>query len=136
MEYILIAITGFLYLIFNELEDKSIKSNWRIYTSFLNTEDSWKRKYKTKYDPNTDEKVVMPYEEKWYHFGVNPKYKEWFPFSSTLFVFITDGEHLFQFLKHMFVIIGFWVISWLFALSWLIGKIIASLTKEKIKKID
>lgn len=38
---------------------------------------------------------------RWYHFGIAPKYEEAFPYSSTLLVWLTDGEHLFQFLKDL-----------------------------------
>ena len=35
-------------------------------------------------------------ESRWYYFGYLPRYKERFPYSSTVLVFLTDAWHLFK----------------------------------------
>jgi hypothetical protein len=39
---------------------------------------------------------LQPSEKKWYYFGVYPRYKERFPYSSTILVWTTDAWHLFK----------------------------------------
>lgn len=92
MEILLLA---FLYTLFNELEDECVRGTFFIKKDFFNTIKSWK--FKWKLDANGN---LIPYKNKWYHFKFfKPRYEERFPYSSTLLVFLTDGEHLFQFLK-------------------------------------
>lgn len=125
---IYIAIFAAFYMLFNELEDKSIKDNWNVHETYLNTSESWKNKYEL-----TETGNLIPYESQWYHFGIEPAYKERFPYSTTLFVFLTDGEHLFQFLKNISIVIGLLFVGWRIALAWLIGSKIGSVLKEILK---
>jgi hypothetical protein len=53
---------------------------------FWNPQVSWKNKWAQPFP--------QPSENKWYYFGFPPPYKERFPYSSTIFVFLTDGWHL------------------------------------------
>lgn len=53
---------------------------------FWNPQVSWKNKWAQPFS--------QPPEDKWYYFGFVPPYKERFPYSSTIFVFLTDAWHL------------------------------------------
>lgn len=67
--------------------------------------DLWKSKWKL-----TDEgNLILNTSKKWYHFGLNPKYIEAFPYSSTLLVFLTDVWHMSQFLmlRCFYIAIGY-----------------------------
>jgi hypothetical protein len=130
-ELMYIAIAGLVYMLSNELEDRSIKNRWEKWTGYLNTATSWKNKYDLNKEGN-----LKPYKKKWYHFGIHPAYEERFPFSTTLFVFLTDGEHLFQFIKNIAILAGFLIISWQVAAAWLVGSKAGSFIKELIKKIQ
>ena len=56
--------------------------------NFWNPKKSWVNKYS---------QPLEPYRKKWYYFGiVTPKFKESFPFSTTILVSLTDAWHLFQ----------------------------------------
>ena len=55
---------------------------------------SWTNKYAKDQDGN-----LIPYSKKWYYFGKKVAYEEKFIFSSTLFVFVTDGFHLMKFIQ-------------------------------------
>ena len=124
---IIISISALIYILFNECEDESIKSNWKKHKQFLNTNISWKNKWKL-----DGAGQLIPQTKKWYYFGFTPKYKERFYLSSTVFVAFTDGEHLFQLLKNISIYTGFAVIGWQYLLAWFIGKSIGQLIKEKI----
>ena len=55
--------------------------------------ESWKNKWEWIIINNVE--VQQPYVKKWYYFGLfAPKYKEMFPYSSTILVFLTDEWHL------------------------------------------
>lgn len=86
---ILIAIAGMfnaLYEIIFVFFDQSIFRN--LNPLFWNPQISWKNKWAQPYP--------QPPEKKWYYFGFYPRYKERFPYSSTIFVWITDAWHLFK----------------------------------------
>jgi len=133
-----LGILGFVYRMFDELQDASMRNKfqkewWIFKLNWLNTTSSWKNKWALtstmgctiKYDKN-----------KWYHFGITPKYKERFPYSSTIFVAFTDGEHCFQFIKNISITVGIALICWKMAVVWVIGSSIASIIKEmKLKHI-
>lgn len=131
---ILIAIlSGFAYLMFNELEDESVRSTWSKFKQFLNSNLSSTNKWKL----DKDGKKIPIIGKKWYYLWAwTPKYKERFYLSSTILVFTTDGEHLFQFFKNRFITcIGF-IIGWQFVVFIQLGLFLGSLTKELIKKIS
>lgn len=126
-----IALLGFAYLFFNELEDKSIKSKWQRCQRFFNSKKSWMNKWLT-----DDDGWFIAYRGHWYHFGIKPKFEERFPYSSTLFVFVTDGEHLFQFGKNLTILGMIAVHSPTMALAAFAGMRLAALTKELLNWLD
>lgn len=131
-ELLIALFSATLYLVFNELEDESVRNNWKTNQWFLNSKESWRNKWRL-----DDFGELIPYEgSKWKYFGFVPKYKEKFLYSSTLFVFVTDGEHLFQFFKNRFItIIGF-AACWQMFVAIQLGLWIGSAIKEKIKSIQ
>jgi len=55
--------------------------------------ESWKNKWEWIIINNVE--VQQSYVKRWYYFGLfAPKYKEMFPYSSTILVFLTDEWHL------------------------------------------
>lgn len=89
MTLILIIIAGACNAVMDVLQfnfDKSIFKKYK--PSFWDPKKSWINKY---------QQPLTSYKKRWYYFGIiTPKFKEAFPFSSTLFVSLTDGWHLFQ----------------------------------------
>jgi len=124
-----IGLLGFLAYLFNEFEDESVRNRWKKHQDFLNI----KLSYKNKWALDKNGKLSSP-KYKWYYFGVIPAYKERFPYSSTLLVFLTDGEHLFQFLKFRMLDIAFLIIDWRFLVAFEAGKFLSSFVKEKFLK--
>jgi hypothetical protein len=89
MSFILIALAGMLNAAYEILFvgfNQSIFSNFK--SDFWNPMKSWKNKWAIPYPQH-----MMPY---WWYFGFYPRYKERFPYSSTLFVWLTDAWHLFK----------------------------------------
>ena len=78
--------------VFNALMDWGSESKFN--SSYWNKNVGWRYKY---YYKNGKFKK---YSTKWYNFGYKPRYAEKFPLSTTVFVFLTDGWHLLQFLFH------------------------------------
>lgn len=75
----------FLAGVANALMDLS--SEGRFKKKYFNKSESWVNKWKY---------PLEPAEPKWYYFGIVPKYKEKFPYSSTWLVAYTDFWHLMQ----------------------------------------
>lgn len=127
----LIALFGALAYLFNEFAEASIKNEWHDTGNWLNSIKSWQNKWKLKkYRP-------LPYQKKWYHFGIAPSYEERYPYSSTILVAFTDGEHLFQELSKLSIIAAIFVIGWEFALAYFVGTLIGGFIKEIfIKQIN
>ncbi len=125
----ILIIFGFLFYLFNELEDECVRSTWYIkhkkLNIWLNHKTSWVNKYKS---------GLIPYKFKWYHFGIYPKYEERFVYSSTLMVWITDGEHFFQLLKIVSIVLGICSIDVMLGIYFLIGVLIFSYLKEAFLK--
>lgn len=61
---------------------------------FRDNNSGWKKKW----DLSPTGKLVRYHEKDWYYFGFYPRYKESFPFSSTILVCFTDDWHKYQFL--------------------------------------
>jgi hypothetical protein len=131
MQALWIALLGFAYFFFNELEDESIKNNWERWEWFLNTGQAWKNKWKL-----DEEGRLTTDQGHWWHFGLSPLFEERFPYSSTLLVFLTDGEHLFQFFKNLAVLGAVAVISPWMAVAVFIGMRLAAFIKEQINWIQ
>ena len=75
------ALYETLYTFFKYSIFKNLNPLW------WNPLQSWKFKW---YQP------MQPPEKKWYYFGFYPKYRERFPYSSTILVWTTDAWHLFK----------------------------------------
>jgi hypothetical protein len=106
-----IALCGLANRLFDELQDHSMTNRWTKFTWFLNTNEGWKRKWKK---------------------GSTTIPRFWL--SSTALVFVTDGEHLFQFLKNRMIEVALLIICWQFAVVWIVGSILMSFIKEKFLK--
>lgn len=130
MTYLIyIAILAFIFRFFRELEDEVMKGNHKNWSLFPNSHDGSTAKWKY---------PLQVYEKKWYHFGINPKHKERFPFSSTLLVWLTDAEHFYQFVQTISLLAIVYISqgSWYSLGSFVLGLMIAQVIKEKIKKIN
>ena len=129
---------GFVFFMFRDFEDESARGAWKkplkllwwtFSVKWLNTDKSWFNKWKLGEDG-----TVQEYEPKWYHFGVAPKHKEAFPFSSTFLVGFTDGEHAFQ-KNQLNAIFGmFFIWNWMAGLSVIVGIYSFTFIKEKYLK--
>jgi hypothetical protein len=71
-----ILFTSYKYSVFSNLDPQ-----------YWDPKTSWK--YKWKYP-------LRPAPVKWYYFVFQPRYKERFPYSSTILVWLTDAWHLFK----------------------------------------
>jgi len=129
MELLVILVAGFLFMFFNELEDECISNNWKGKYEKWNTKNSWKGKWKLDKDGNP-----LPYEKKWYHFGVPMPKAERYPYGSTLFVGFSDAEHFFQMMKVLSVCLGFAVYGFWPAASFFVGHILLGVAKETVFK--
>lgn len=128
---ILTAIIGILFYLTNEFEEASLKNEWKDKGNWLNSIKSWQNKWKRK------NYKLVPYKKKWYHFGIAPAYEERFIYSSTVFVFITDGEHFFQLLKKLLIFTLIFYIDWKLGCIFIVGTLIGGLIKELfIKQIN
>lgn len=125
---ILTAIIGILFYLVNEFEEASIKNEWNSTGNWLNSVISWRNKWAY---------PLRASSKHWYHFGIRPGNEEAFPFSSTLFVFITDGEHFFQLLKKLLIFTLIFYIDWKLGCIFIAGTLIGGLIKEVfIKQIN
>lgn len=126
---IIAAIGGLLFYLFNELEDACKLNLFSSQHSWLNSSDSWRNKYA---------KPLRPYRQKWYNFGTKPDFAEAFPYSSTVLVFLTDGEHFFQFMKFRVIEVTILLLcGWFLALAWMAGSTLMKVIKEVFfKKFD
>lgn len=101
MTIILIILAAISYaikevLIFKRNNSVFTKSKW---DSFFGV-SSWIRKYEVKNDKYS---TLVKAPNNWYYRKFNIKFKEKFPGSATIFVFLTDAMHFFQFLFITFV---------------------------------
>ena len=84
---LLIVLAGFFNAVMDTLFTHFSQSIFKnLNPLFWNPEESWQNKWAQPFP--------QPYEPKWYYFGFPPPYKERFPYSSTIFVFLTDAWHL------------------------------------------
>jgi hypothetical protein len=104
--FILLSIV--CYSVLQILQLKHFKSIWGktdIY-SFFGTQ-SWVRKYKRTFGPKTGSAMLNPIKEpNWYYKFFKLDFEEQFIGSATVFVFLTDAMHLFQFLFFNFLTLG------------------------------
>lgn len=101
---IAIAATAYAFLSRIKFYSDSIKPH-----SFWGSE-SWKRKYKKHPASNDVIFLTLPPIEKgiwgWYYKFFGIKYRERFPLSATVLVFLTDGYHLVQFVMIKAILIA------------------------------
>lgn len=134
--YILfLGVSGFLYRMFDELEDASVrnrfKNDWWIFKlKWLNAKLSSKNKWQIA----RDGQIIFNTKKHWYYFGTDPKYIERFYLSSTALVFLTDGEHFFQFMKNRMIEVAILPFSIFFSVFWFLGATVSSFIKEKYFK--
>lgn len=127
MSISVIIISAFSFRLLRECEDLIARGKWRNY-SLLRLRageqriDGWKAKWAL---------PLQPYERKWYHFGIAPRYEERFAFSSTLLVWVTDTEHLLQFGQTVAIGVIAWQLGGL--LPVLVGLAIGQIIKELLK---
>lgn len=143
-------LTGFLFNLFNELEDESVRNTFSGRLSWLNQRGSWKRKWKIvdgstiQFVPTYFNLLWFKLPRKWWYFGVYPENVELFIYSSTIFVFLTDPEYGLQFIKHRMIEAGFvitvlfvcaFVNTWyLVPIAWWAGVRFFAFSKEKFLK--
>lgn len=120
------ALLGLLMYLFNELEDECARNHWTGKFEKWNIDTSWANKWAAPWPQD--------YQKRWYHFGVYPKFKERFPYSTTLLVWRTDAEHFFQFCKFRCIEVALFMLAWEAAVLWVVGKSLMSFTKEKFLK--
>lgn len=100
------------------------KIKWNTSGGFFD-EDGWMRKYKVTWteDVNMDfmnrwQFEIHPAPKTWYYRFFKIKYKERFPMSATLLVFLTDAYHLMQFWFKIFMalafvpLVGWWAVAY------------------------
>ena len=134
---VLIVITysvmkGYFDLIVGEKKKSTIKfvnvlaekvRNWM--------KDSWKNKYRQIKLYGTEESVFIPAPNNWYYRFFKLKYKEDFPLSATLLVFLTDAYHFISAIVSftlIFLLCLYWALSFLhfifsFLLLWIVNKV-------------
>ena len=61
---------------------------------FRDNNSGWRKKWKL----SSTGKLIKYNEKDWYYFGFYPRYKENFPYSSTVLVCFTDDWHKYQFI--------------------------------------
>lgn len=103
---ICIAIAATVYGFMSSL--KFYESEYPPY-SFWGRE-SYKRKYKKHESSNDQIYLTLAPKEKgfwgWYYKFFKIKYREAFPFSATILVFVTDGYHMLQFIMIKAILIA------------------------------
>ena len=110
LPYILTVVAGFCEVVMDTLQFHYHNSVFKSESKFWNPEESWKNKYKD--DLKT------------------PK----FIGSTTLFVFTTDGWHLFKFFRNIFMFLGISLLGYYSAftielvINLIIGRILYGLT--------
>ena len=122
-----VIISALAFRLLREFEDLIARGKWHNY-SLLRLRageqriDGWKAKWAL---------PLQPYEPRWYHFGIKPKHRERFPYSSTLLVWVTDTEHLLQFGQTVAIGVIAWQLGGL--LPVLVGLAIGQIIKELLK---
>ena len=129
---ILNTLAAFAFRYFRELEDETVRKPERNWAFRPNSEQGWTAKWQY---------PLQDYTPKWYYFGIiKPKYKERFPLSSTLLVWLTDAEHFYQFIQtiSLVCIVGFasTLPAWQALAALLAGFATAQIAKEINPNID
>lgn len=97
--FLLLASFGFRYL--RELEDRVLQGKDKNKSFLKKRPNEPNKAWYAKYDF-----PLQPFTSNWmYLWLIKPKYKERFPYSTTLFVFITDKEHTLQLIQLILLIL-------------------------------
>lgn len=114
MIYYLISILSLIgaaicYAVIETLQIRHDKSIWanKPLCSFWGA-TSWTRKYYR----NPVHGVFEQAPDKWYYRYFHLKYREKFPGSATVFVFLTDAHHFFQWLMFNFIALSLVLVVW------------------------
>ena len=155
-----IFLFAFLFRLLRELEDQILTKHWKNKSFIPNSSEAWTAKWKY---------PLRMYTPKWYHGfisfkipwvsinfkplkvkfslkkvttpGITANFEERFPFSSTIFVAITDFEHLLQWVQTLtlifLIIIASILNSPLVAIMYTFaGLWTAQIIKESLPNID
>ena len=122
-------LLGFLFMLFNEMEDECIRGQWSGKFQKWNSINSWKKKWAT-----TKNGLLKAYKPRWYHFGIPMPQEERFPFSSTFLVFLTDAEHLFQMCKIVVASVAIGVLNPTLGVAFFVGHLFVGVAKETFLK--
>ncbi len=121
MIILFISVIVFLYVLWEQMIAETLKVY--NFSLFPNSSDPATAKWKYPFEP---------YIPKWYHFGITHPHAERFAFSSTIFVFLMDAQHNFQFFKFVFITSVLLALSWEIGLALLIGNIAAAIITKLI----
>ena len=125
---ILVIVLSALYMFFKELEEESHHNAFTgKYAKWLNNRTSWINKWAV-----DDKGKPFPYNPKWYHFGVPHRYQERFPFSSTILVGFTDGEHFFQLMQVLIIASIISIYSLIGGACFVLGVLLLGFLKETV----
>jgi hypothetical protein len=122
-------LLGFLFMLFNEMEDECIRGQWSGKFQKWNSINSWKKKWAT-----TKNGLLKVYKPKWYHFGIRLPQEERFPFSATFLVFLTDAEHLFQMCKIVVASVAVGILTPTLGVAFFVGHLLVGIAKETFLK--
>lgn len=125
LSFWLVILLAFIFRLFRELEDEIARGNAHNWAFSPNSPDASTAKWQF---------PLRQYKPRWYHFGIHPKFKERFPYSSTLFVWATDAEHFYQFFQTASLCIVAALAG--FFIPFAVGLIVAQILKETLKTID
>jgi hypothetical protein len=122
-------LLGFLFMLFNEMEDECIRGQWSGKFQKWNSINSWKKKWAT-----TKNGLLKVYKPKWYHFGIRLPQEERFPFSATFLVFLTDAEHFFQICKIVVASVAVGILTPMLGVAFFVGHLFVGIAKETFLK--
>jgi hypothetical protein len=122
-------LLGFLFMLFNEMEDECIRGQWSGKFQKWNSINSWKKKWAT-----AKNGLLKVYKPRWYHFGIRLPQEERFPFSATFLVFLTDAEHFFQMCKIVVASVAVGVLSPMLGVAFFVGHLFVGIAKETFLK--
>lgn len=89
----------------NGLKDRSSENNLTRWSPWWSKPGGWRNKWEI---ASNGFSLIPESKKKWYYLWIfTPDFVERFPFSSSLFVFITDGWHLLQMLQFLFIFTAF-----------------------------
>lgn len=141
--FLILGVACYAYMTFLTFHNPNT-SPFKKYTFFGS--ESWVRKYAKAPDPNgriVSYNLYAP-PDNWYYDVFNIRYKEKFPGSATIFVFVTDAFHLAQWFMIKFFILamsvrwteesGVIIHWWAFISLWILWLITFNVTYTNLRK--